>query len=97
MLDSNVVENIKKILKHVFTSGNHWKKDVKYWEYCFVFYIDQETKSQLIVFSETIPDSVRKLTKKYLSADLVTINLAKKTAQEASAADDEEEEEVKIQ
>jgi superfamily II DNA/RNA helicase len=51
----------------------------------------------LIVFSETIPDSVRKLTKKYLSADLVTINLAKKTAQEASAADDEEEEEVKIQ
>jgi hypothetical protein len=35
-----------------------------------------------------LPDSVRKLTKKYLSADVVTINLAKKRTQEASAGDE---------
>jgi superfamily II DNA/RNA helicase len=42
----------------------------------------------LVVFSETLSDSVRKLTKKYLSADVVTINLAAKSAQETSADDE---------
>jgi len=59
-------------------------------------YIEQETKAQLIVFSETIPDAVRKLTKKYLSTDFVTINLAEKNQQEGSDDEEEEEEEEEI-
>ncbi len=53
-----------------------------------LFYIEQETKSQLIVFSETSPDSVRKLIKKYLTANFVTINLADKNTREGSADDE---------
>ncbi|CAF2874078.1 unnamed protein product [Rotaria sp. Silwood2] len=73
MLESTVIDHIKTILKHVFTS-------------------DQETKSQLIVFSATMPDSVRKLTKKYLTTDCVTINLAEKNTEKASADDKDFEE-----
>ncbi|CAF3338707.1 unnamed protein product [Rotaria sp. Silwood1] len=69
MLDSTVLDHIKTILKHIFTS-------------------DQETKAQLIVFSATMPDSVRKLTKKYLTKDFVTINLAERKTEETSADDE---------
>ncbi|CAF0964273.1 unnamed protein product [Rotaria sordida] len=56
-----------------------------------IFKSDQETKAQLIVFSGTMPDSVRKLTKKFLTTDYVTINLAKKNTQETSADDDDDD------
>jgi len=54
----------------------------------YILYINQETKPQLVVLSKTLPDSVRKLTKKYLSADVVTINMAEKNSQEASNSDE---------
>jgi len=50
----------------------------------------------LVVFSETSPDSVRKLTKKYLSADFVTINMAEKNTEEASADDESSEESANV-
>ncbi|CAF0929234.1 unnamed protein product [Rotaria sordida] len=56
-----------------------------------IFTSDQETKAQLIVFSGTMPDSVRKLTKKFLTTDYVTINLAKRNTQETSADDDDDD------
>jgi superfamily II DNA/RNA helicase len=61
-----------------------------------MFHIDEETKAQLIIVSQTIPDSVRKLTKKYLTKDFVTIDLAKGNTEEETAEDDDEEE-VKFQ
>ena len=53
----------------------------------------------MIVFSETLPDSVRKLTKKYVSDDSVTLNLLQGTSEEAAAdadgnEDEEDEDEV---
>jgi len=53
-----------------------------------IFYINQETKPQLVVLSNTLPDSVRKLTKKYLSTDVVTINMAEKNSPEGSNSDE---------
>ncbi|CAF4644031.1 unnamed protein product, partial [Rotaria magnacalcarata] len=41
-----------------------------------VFTSGQETKAQLIISSESISDTVRKITKKYLTNDAVTINMA---------------------
>lgn len=95
MLDSTVVENIKQILKTVFTSGNLLKIILNnHLLFVGVIYIDQETKTQLVVFSESFPDSVRKLTKKYFSADFVTLNLADAATDEA---EDDDEEEVRLQ
>ncbi|CAF1932043.1 unnamed protein product [Rotaria magnacalcarata] len=56
-----------------------------------VFTSGQETKAQLIISSESISDTVRKITKKYLTNDAVTINMAEKNAKEQSADDDDDE------
>ena len=53
-----------------------------------IFYLDRETKAQLIVFTATSPDALRKVTKKCLSADAVTINVSKKSSR-AKSGDDE--------
>lgn len=63
-------------------------EDRQYFELNSIFCLDRETKAQMIVFSATSPDALRKLTKKCLSADAVTINVSKKSAQ-ATSADDE--------
>jgi len=52
---------------------------------------DEETKAQLIVFSGTMTDSVRKLVKKYLTNDVVTLDLVKGKTQKPSADDDDDE------
>ncbi len=88
MVESDVIEDVKKILKQVFSSGNYRRYCRILRIYFFILYINQETKPQLVVFSKTLPDSVRKLTKKYLSADVVTINMAEKNSQEASNSDE---------
>lgn len=74
MLDASVLEDLKKILKNVFSS---------------------DTKGQLIVFSESYPDSVRKLTKKYLADDHATISVTQnnKDADDDEEQDDDEDEE----
>ncbi|CAM4854969.1 unnamed protein product [Rotaria socialis] len=58
-----------------------------------VFTSGQETKAQLIISSESISDTVRKITKKYLTNDAVTINMAEKNAKEESDDDDEDSDE----
>lgn len=55
------------------------------------FDIDQETKPQLIVCSEAMPDAIRKLTKKYLTDDAVTVNISGKNAEAANGDDDDDE------
>jgi len=62
--------------------------------YFLIFYINQEPKAQLIVFSETIPESLRKVIKKHLTTDVLTINLAERNTKET--ADDDDDEEVKF-
>lgn len=71
MVESEVAENIKKVLKQAFSS-------------------DRENKAQLVVLSQTSPDSYRKLIKKYLSDEAITIDLANGNTQET--ADDENDE-----
>jgi hypothetical protein len=44
----------------------------------------------LIVFSETIPESLRKVIKKHLTTDVLTINLAERNTKETADDDDEE-------
>jgi hypothetical protein len=53
------------------------------------FQLDQESKSQLIIISPTMPDVVRKSTKKYLSNDCVTINFAQEDTKDEESTDDE--------
>ena len=87
MSEAPAVDDVKKILKQVFTSGK-CIEICQYWKLCSVdifFCIEDETKPQLVVFSTTSPDTFRKLTKKYLSAEPVTINVA---ARETSADDE---------
>jgi len=75
MLDASAVEDVKKILKEVFSSA-------------------EETKAQLVVFTETSSDSIRKLTKKYLSATFSTIKLVASNTKQASDDDDEDMDET---
>ena len=91
MLDATVLEDLKKVLKQVFSSG---KSETSRTDPSFSSVVDSsiDTKGQLIVFSESFPDSVRKLTKKYLGDDFATITLPGGSAGEEAAEDDDEDE-----
>ena len=82
MLDAT--EDLKKVLKQVFSSG---KIETIRAKSIFSHGVASltDTKGQLIVFSESFPDSVRKLTKKYLADDHATITLSQDNNGEEAA------------
>ena len=55
--------------------------------------VGQETKPQLVVFSQSMSESVRKLTKKYVSNDCATFNTIETAKESKGAKDDDEKEE----
>lgn len=86
--EAPVADDLKKVLKQVFTTGKRMR-EIQYLKFCFNFFcVEGEEKPQLVIFSTTSPDTFRKLTKKYLSAEPVTINVSARTTQETSADDE---------
>ena len=78
MLESETSENVKKVLKQTFSSGRfyfHTNEQQNKFN-TNIQNLDRENKAQLVVLSQTSPDSFRKLIKKYLSDEAVTVNLA---------------------
>ena len=65
-------------------------------KWTLTFHLEGEAKAQLLVVSETMPTSVRKMIKKYLAEDPSMIDFTKETAAEENDDDDDDDEEVKL-